>query len=132
AFLSRAWACRRRQPKRFSSSPRRCPHTPPAVTSTFLEASAIMHSNPSTITVGAAIAAFLEECGVKAAFGVISIHNMPILDAMHERGKIRWVMARGEARGTSMADAYGRTTGGLGLCLSSTGTAAGSSAGAVV
>jgi len=84
------------------------------------------------ITVGAAIAAFLEECGVKAAFGVISIHNMPILDAMHERGQIRFVMARGEAGGTNMADACARTTGGLGVCLTSTGTAAGNAAGAMV
>jgi acetolactate synthase-1/2/3 large subunit len=84
------------------------------------------------ITVGAAIAAFLEQCGVKAAFGVISIHNMPILDAFAERGKIRFVMARGEAGGTGMADAYARTTGSLGVCLTSTGTAAGNAAGAMV
>jgi acetolactate synthase-1/2/3 large subunit len=87
---------------------------------------------PPQITVGAAIAAFLEECGVKAAFGVISIHNMPILDAFNERGKIRFVMARGEAGGTNMADAYARTTGSLGVCLTSTGTAAGNAAGAMV
>jgi acetolactate synthase-1/2/3 large subunit len=84
------------------------------------------------ITVGAAIAAFLERCGVKAAFGVISIHNMPILDAIGERGRIRFVMARGEAGGANMADAYARTTGRLGVCLTSTGTAAGNAAGAMV
>jgi acetolactate synthase I/II/III large subunit len=84
------------------------------------------------VTVGAAIAAFLEQCGVKAAFGVISIHNMPILDAFAERGKIRFVMARGEAGGTGMADAYARTTASLGVCLTSTGTAAGNAAGALV
>ncbi len=88
--------------------------------------------NNSQITIGAAIAAFLEECGVKAAFGVISIHNMPILDAINERGQIRFVMSRGEAGGTNMADAYARTTGGLGVCLTSTGTAAGNAAGAMV
>jgi hypothetical protein len=51
-----------------------------------------MH-NPTnnTVTVGAVIAAFLEQCGVKAAFGVISIHNMPILDAFAQRGNIRFV-----------------------------------------
>jgi len=84
------------------------------------------------ITVGHAIAAFLEQCGIKAAFGVISIHNMPILDAMGERGHIRFVPARGEAGATNMADAYARTTGGLGVCLTSTGTAAGNAAGAMV
>jgi acetolactate synthase I/II/III large subunit len=89
-------------------------------------------SNTQKITVGCAIAAFLEQCGVKAAFGVISIHNMPILDAFGERGKIRFIPARGEAGGANMADAYARTTGGLGVCLTSTGTAAGNAAGAMV
>lgn len=84
------------------------------------------------VTVGWAIAAFLEQCGVKAAFGVISIHNMPILDAIGERGQIRFVPARGEAGGANMADACARTTGGLGVCLTSTGTAAGNAAGAMV
>lgn len=88
--------------------------------------------NTQKITVGCAIAAFLEQCGVKAAFGVISIHNMPILDAFGERGQIRFVPARGEAGGANMADAYARTTGGLGVCLTSTGTAAGNAAGAMV
>lgn len=84
------------------------------------------------VTVGHAIAAFLERCGVKAAFGVISIHNMPILDAIAERGAIRFVPARGEAGATNMADACARTTGTLGVCLTSTGTAAGNAAGAMV
>ena len=88
--------------------------------------------NENTVTVGAAITAFLEQCEVKAAFGVISIHNMPILDAFAARGNIRFVMARGEAGATNMADAYARTTGGLGVCLTSTGTAAGNAAGALV
>jgi len=92
-----------------------------------------LHAMPKQkITVGAAIAAFLEQCGVKAAFGVISIHNMPILDAFGERGQIRFVPARGEAGGANMADSYARTTGGLGVCLTSTGTAAGNAAGAMV
>jgi acetolactate synthase-1/2/3 large subunit len=84
------------------------------------------------VTVGHAIAAFLERCGVKAAFGVISIHNMPILDAIAERGAIRFVSARGEAGATSMADACARTTNSLGVCITSTGTAAGNACGGMV
>ncbi|MFA7625069.1 MAG: thiamine pyrophosphate-binding protein, partial [Pusillimonas sp.] len=91
-----------------------------------------MHNTTVKVTVGAAIAALLEQCGVKTAFGVISIHNMPILDAFGERGVIRFIPARGEAGGTNMADAYARTTGELGVCLTSTGTAAGNAAGAIV
>ena len=84
------------------------------------------------ITVGEAIAAFLERCGQKAAFGVISIHNMPILDAFGRRGNLRFVPARGEAGALGMADAYARVTGGLGVAVTSTGTAAGNAAGAMV
>ena len=84
------------------------------------------------VTVGHVIAAFLERCGVRCAFGVISIHNMPILDAIAERGAIRFASARGEAGAASMADACARTTGTLGVCITSTGTAAGNAAGGIV
>lgn len=84
------------------------------------------------VSVGHVIAAFLERCGVKAAFGVISIHNMPILDAIAERGAIRFVSARGEAGAASMADACARSTNSLGVCITSTGTAAGNACGGMV
>ncbi|WHZ10283.1 MAG: thiamine pyrophosphate-binding protein [Burkholderiaceae bacterium] len=87
---------------------------------------------PQQVTVGAVVAAFLEQCGVKAAFGVISIHNMPILDAFAQRGQIRFVMARGEAGAGNMADAYARSTSSLGVCVTSTGPAAGNIAGSLV
>ncbi len=86
----------------------------------------------NTITVGQLIATFLERCGVKAAFGVISIHNMPILDAIAARGAIRFVPARGEAGAASMADACARTTGTLGVLITSTGTGAANAAGGLV
>lgn len=89
------------------------------------------------VTVGELVARFLEACDVQAAFGVISIHNMPILDALHLRNKIRFVSARGEAGACNMADAYSRImrstrTGSLGVCVTSTGTGAGNAAGAMV
>lgn len=87
---------------------------------------------PLRITVGELAARFLEQCGVRAAFGVISIHNMPILDAFHTRQKIRFVSARGEAGACNMADAYARVSGGLGVCVTSTGTGAGNAAGALI
>jgi acetolactate synthase-1/2/3 large subunit len=87
---------------------------------------------PTRVTVGELAARFLERCGVRAAFGVISIHNMPILDAFHRRGEIRFVSARGEAGACNMADAYARVTGTLGVCVTSTGTGAGNAAGALV
>ena len=89
-------------------------------------------STTPTITVGELVARFLEQCGVKAAFGVISIHNMPILDAFHVRQKIRFVSARGEAGACNMADSYARVSGTLGVCVTSTGTGCGNAAGAMV
>jgi len=91
-----------------------------------------MHNPNNTVTVGAVVAAFLEQCGVKAAFGVISIHNMPILDAFAQRGAIRFISARGEAGAGNMADAYARSTASLGVCVTSTGPAAGNIAGSMV
>ena len=47
--------------------------------------------------VGDAIARALADMGVTTVFGVISIHNMPILDAIARHGRIKFVPARGEA-----------------------------------
>jgi acetolactate synthase I/II/III large subunit len=94
------------------------------------------------ITVGELVAAFLESNEVRAAFGVISIHNMPILDAFGRRAAeaatkgrsapIRFVPARSEPGAVNMADAYARVSGGLGVAVTSTGTAAGNACGAMV
>ena len=84
------------------------------------------------ITVGDLCAEFLASIGVRTAFGVISIHNMPILDGFHTRGKIRFISARGEAGACNMADAYARVNQHLGVVVTSTGTGAGNAAGAMV
>lgn len=81
-------------------------------------------------TVGDYIARYLADVGVEVIFGVISIHNMPMIDAIARQGRIRFVPARGEAGAMNMADAYARVKGGLGVCMTSTGTAAGNAAGA--
>jgi acetolactate synthase I/II/III large subunit len=91
-----------------------------------------MTSKPAQISVGELAMRFVEHCGTRAAFGVISIHNMPMLDAIHRRGILRFVSARGEAGACNMADAYARVTGGLGVCITSTGTGAGNAAGALI
>ncbi|MBM3571027.1 MAG: hypothetical protein FJX52_01510, partial [Alphaproteobacteria bacterium] len=94
-----------------------------------------MSSRARRVTVGELIAAFLEAAGVRAAFGVISIHNMPILDAFGRRAAaaaaagqpapIRFVPARSEPGSVNMADAHARVSDCLGVAVTSTGTAAG-------
>ncbi len=95
-----------------------------------------MNRTPPQITVGELVARFVEQCGTRAAFGVISIHNMPMLDAFNARKDlptgIRFICARGEAGACNMADAYARVTGLLGVCVTSTGTGAGNAAGALI
>jgi len=76
--------------------------------------------------VGDLVAHALAELGVKTIFGVISIHNMPILDAIARQERIRFVPARSEAGAMNMADAYARVSRSLGVLITSTGTAAGS------
>jgi len=83
------------------------------------------------ITVGEAIARTLEQYNVEAIYGVISIHNLPVADAIGQRGNIRFVPARGEAGSVTMADAHGRFSG-LGVALTSTGAGAGNAVGALV
>jgi acetolactate synthase-1/2/3 large subunit len=87
---------------------------------------------PASETVGDAIARALADIGVTTVFGVISIHNMPILDAIARQGRIRFVPARGEAGAMNMADAYARVSRSLGVAITSTGTAAGNAAGSQV
>ena len=84
---------------------------------------------PLAEPVGDLVAHALAELGVTTAFGVISIHNMPILDAMARHNRIRFVPARSEAGAMNMADAFARVSRSLGVVITSTGTAAGNAAG---
>lgn len=83
-------------------------------------------------TVGDVLAAFLDAAGVRTAFGVLSVHNLPLLDAVARRDALRYVCARGEAGAVNMADAYARVSGAPGVAFTSTGAGAGNAAGAML
>lgn len=83
------------------------------------------------VNVGEAIARLLEAHQVDSLYGVISIHNLPIADAIGRRDKIRFVAARGEAGCVTMADAHARFKG-LGVALTSTGAGAGNAVGSLI
>lgn len=74
----------------------------------------------------------LVRAGVKVVFGVVSIHNMPIYDAILREGSIKLICSRGESGAVNMADGYARATGKLGVVVTSTGTGAGNAAGSLV
>lgn len=86
----------------------------------------------SDYTVGDLVAEFLSACGVTTAFGIASIHNIPMLDAIGRRNTIRFMMARGELGGLHMADGYARVNGGLGVFFSSTGPGAANTVGGLI
>lgn len=83
------------------------------------------------VNVGEAIARVLEAHQVNNMYGVISIHNLPIADAVGRREKMRFVAARGEAGAVTMADADSRFSG-LGVALTSTGAGAGNAVGSLI
>lgn len=82
--------------------------------------------------VGDMVAEFLQCCGVSTAFGVVSVHNIPMLDAIGRRNAIRFIGTRNEAGAGHMADAAARSTDTLSAFFSSTGPGAANACGALV
>jgi acetolactate synthase-1/2/3 large subunit len=73
------------------------------------------------MTGGEAVAAALEALGVRHVFGIVSIHNLPIYDAIARRGTITPVAVRHEQAAAHAADGYARAGGQLGVVIASTG-----------
>jgi len=73
------------------------------------------------ITGAELIADALAQLGVEHVFGIVSIHNMPIMDAINRLGKTKIIDVRHEQAGTHAADGYARASGKLGVMLASTG-----------
>ncbi|AXF55638.1 thiamine pyrophosphate-binding protein [Salicibibacter kimchii] len=88
-------------------------------------------THQTAFTVSDAIVKELVQTGVDVVYGIVSVHNMPIYDAILRDGNIRLVTARGESGAVNMADAYARATGKLGVVMTSTGAGAGNAAGAL-
>jgi acetolactate synthase-1/2/3 large subunit len=82
--------------------------------------------------VGDLVSEFLYQIDVKDVFGVVSVHNIPMLDAIGRRNFIKMVPARGEMGAGHMADGYARATNGLGVVFTSTGPGAANVAGSLV
>ena len=72
----------------------------------------------------------LRTLGVDTVFGVVSVHNLPLVEAVDR--ELRFVPVRHEASAVNAADAYGRARGGIGCALTSTGTGAGNAAGSLI
>ena len=73
------------------------------------------------MTGGEAVHAALRELGVEHVFGIVSVHNLPIYDAILRGDAITAVDVRHEQAAVHAADGYSRATGRLGVAIASTG-----------
>lgn len=63
----------------------------------------------------------LKTLGVEHVFGIVSIHNMAIFDAINRHGDISIIDCRHEQAATHAADGYARAGNRLGVVIASTG-----------
>lgn len=83
------------------------------------------------MTGGEAVVATLRALGIDAVFGIPSVHNLPIVDALGREADPRFWVVRHEQGAGHMADGYARATGRLAVALTSTGPGAANSVGAL-
>ncbi|MFB6751227.1 thiamine pyrophosphate-binding protein [Streptomyces sp. NPDC056353] len=81
---------------------------------------------------GGLLTAHLKSLGVDTVFGIVSVHNLPLVEAVEADPELRFVPVRHEASAVNAADAYGRARGSIGCALTSTGTGAGNAAGSLI
>ncbi|NDZ75578.1 thiamine pyrophosphate-binding protein [Streptomyces sp. SID10362] len=81
---------------------------------------------------GGLLTAHLKSLGVDTVFGIVSVHNLPLVEAVEADPGLRFVPVRHEASAVNAADAYGRARGSIGCALTSTGTGAGNAAGSLI
>jgi len=73
------------------------------------------------MTGGEAVVETLKACGVEHIFGIPSIHNLPIYDAILRTGGVTPIGVRHEQTAVHAADGYARASGKLGVAIVSTG-----------
>ena len=84
------------------------------------------------LTGGQAVTESLKAQGVDTVFGIISIHNLDLFDALFDQqDSLRFVGGRLELGCGFMADGYARATGKPGVLITSTGPGAADSVGAM-
>ncbi|MGR6538392.1 thiamine pyrophosphate-binding protein [Streptomyces rochei] len=81
---------------------------------------------------GGLLAAHLKSLGVDTVFGIVSVHNLPLVEAVEADPELRFVPVRHEASAVNAADAHGRARGSIGCALTSTGIGAGNAAGSLI
>ena len=78
----------------------------------------------STSTGGAAVVAALAAHGIETVIGIPGTHNLAVYEGLAGQSDVTHILARHEQGAGFMADGYARASGGVGVCLSTTGPAA--------
>lgn len=76
------------------------------------------------MTGGELVVECLRRAGVRWIYGIPGGQTLAIMDALYGHHDIRFVTTRHEGAAACMADAYGRLTGDVGVCLATTGPGA--------
>ena len=76
-------------------------------------------------TVADGVVRILKEAGVGVLFGIPSIHNLGLYDALRKEPDVRHILCRHESTATHMADGYARESRKIGVVITSTGPGAG-------
>ena len=76
-------------------------------------------------TVADQMVEILKEAGVEVLFGIPSIHNLGLYEALRKEPAIRHILCRHETTATHMADGYAREGRTVGVVITSTGPGAG-------
>ncbi len=86
-----------------------------------VEGTAAPNLPTEAVSGGEAVYWALRALGVECVFGISSIHNLPIFEAIDRVGGVAHVSSRHEQAATHAADGYARATGKLGVVIASTG-----------
>jgi len=78
----------------------------------------------TSMTGGEAVVLTLESIGVRHVFGIVSVHNLPIFDAVSRSKTVKLIPCRHEQGAVHAADGYARSTGEIGVAITSTGPGA--------
>ena len=73
------------------------------------------------MTGGETIIGTLRMHGVDTVFGIPGAHNLTAYEALANTPEIRLFVTRREQGASFMADGYSRASGGVGVCLNTTG-----------
>lgn len=91
-----------------------------------------IEAKKETMTGGRAVIEALKQEGVDTVFGIISIHMLPVYDALLKDPSVRLLIPRHEMAGGFMADGYSRISGKPGVYFTSTGPGAANSMGSIL